>query len=50
MKTFALAAAALAALTAVSATPTKTELQPPSKRASLPAVSVSGNGKFSKEH
>ncbi|KAL2104951.1 hypothetical protein VUR80DRAFT_9263 [Thermomyces stellatus] len=34
---------ALAALTAVSATPTKTEKQPPSKRASLPTVTASGN-------
>lgn len=44
MKTFAIASAVLAALTAVSATPTKTLEQPPSKRASLPAVSASGNG------
>lgn len=36
---------ALAALTAVSATPTKTEKQPPSKRASLPTVTASGNGR-----
>jgi hypothetical protein len=42
MKTFALASA-LAALSLVSASPTKTLEQPPSKRDSLPAVSASGN-------
>lgn len=36
---------ALAAVTAVSATPTKTEKQQPNKRASLPTVTASGNGK-----
>ncbi|KND91612.1 1,3-beta-glucanosyltransferase gel1 [Tolypocladium ophioglossoides CBS 100239] len=42
MKGFALISG-LAALGAVSATPTKTDPQPPSKRASLTAVSASGN-------
>lgn len=41
MKTLALVAG-LAALAAASPTPTKSE--PPTKRGSLPAVSVSGNG------
>jgi hypothetical protein len=42
MKTAALLSA-LAAIGAVSATPTLKE--PPSKRATLPTVTVSGNGK-----
>lgn len=36
---------ALAAAGAVSATPTPTEKDAPSKRASLPTIEVSGNGK-----
>ena len=44
MKTFVLTAA-LAALGIVSASPTQTLEEPPTKRASLPAVSASGNGK-----
>lgn len=36
-------ASAMAAIGAVSATPTATEKEPPSKRADLPVVSVSGN-------
>ena len=44
MKTFVLTAA-LAALGAVYASPTQTLEEPPTKRASLPAVSASGNGK-----
>lgn len=43
MKGFALLSG-LAALGAVSATPTKTDPQPPSKRAGLTTVSASGNG------
>lgn len=43
MKSFALTSALLAA--AVSANPTPTEQEPPSKRASLPTVTASGNGK-----
>lgn len=43
MKTFVLASA-LAALNAVTATPTPTEVQAVSKRATLPPVTVSGNG------
>lgn len=38
---------ALAAITAVSATPTKTEKQQPNKRASVPTVTASGNGRCS---
>lgn len=45
MKSFALTSALLAA--AVSANPTPTEQEPPSKRASLPTVTASGNGKAS---
>lgn len=44
MKQFAFVSA-LAALGTVSASPTATEKEPPSKRASLPTVTVSGNGK-----
>lgn len=43
MKSFALTSALLAA--AVSANPTPTEQEPPSKRASLPTVTASGNGR-----
>lgn len=42
MKSFALTSALLAA--AVSANPTPTEQEPPSKRATLPTVTASGNG------
>ncbi|KAL1867695.1 1,3-beta-glucanosyltransferase [Diaporthe australafricana] len=45
MKSFALTSALLAA--AVSANPTPTEEQPPSKRASLPTVTASGNAFWS---
>lgn len=43
MKSFALTSALLTA--AVTANPTPTEQEPPSKRASLPTVTASGNGK-----
>lgn len=45
MKSFALTSALLAA--AVSANPTPTEQEPPSKRASLPTVTASGNAFWS---
>lgn len=35
---------ALTALSAVSATPTKTQKQPATKRATVPKISTSGNG------
>lgn len=35
---------ALTVLSAVSATPTKTQKQPATKRASVPKISTSGNG------
>lgn len=44
MKTSAILSA-LAAVTAVSATPTQTDKQQPNKRASLPTVTASGNGR-----
>lgn len=43
MKSVAFASALLAAT--VSANPTPTEEQPPSKRSSLPSVTASGNGR-----
>lgn len=46
MKTFAIVSA-LAAVGLVSASPTPTEQQKPNKRASLPTVTASGNGKLS---
>ena len=47
MKSFALLSASLAAIGAVSASPTKSFQEPPTKRADTPAqVSVSGNGMF----
>lgn len=45
MKSFALTSALLTA--AVTANPTPTEQEPPSKRASLPTVTASGNGMVS---
>lgn len=45
MKSFALTSALLTA--AVTANPTPTEQEPPSKRASLPTVTASGNGRVS---
>lgn len=38
-------ASAIAAIGAVTASPTPTEQEPPTKRASFPTVTVSGNGK-----
>jgi hypothetical protein len=47
MKTFAIVSA-LGAMSAVMATPTRTvEKGVPAKRADLPAISASGNGKLS---